>query len=132
MQRWRGEPAVATASRSETVERFAYLVDESFPTLPVGAALIPAKGRRSGTFSGPNLSETNGFQFRGLWVRSDKFVFENACVRASRQNTADQQMRARCRTCDGNPCAGNTTKRLERADLPEGGAVAVMQGALQI
>ena len=58
-------------------------------------------GRRP--FSGPDLSETHGFKPSRLSVRSDEIVFDDACVRSSRRNTADQEIGAGRRTGRGHP-----------------------------
>ena len=50
--------------------------------------LIAAEDGGLRPFSGPDLAETHGLQRRRLGVRSDQFVFLNACVRAVRRNTA--------------------------------------------
>ena len=44
--------------------------------------LVAAEDGRLRPFSGPDLAETHGLQCRRLSVRSDKLVFDDACVRA--------------------------------------------------
>ena len=61
-----------------------------------------------------------------LSVRSDEFVLENACVRASRRNTADQQIGAGRRAGRGDPCAGRSVEWLKGGDLTEVRAVVVV------
>src|ERR1700738_5349521 len=72
--------------------------------LGVGISLIAAKDGRLRSSSGPDSSETHGLQCRRLRTRSDELVFENACVRASSRDTADQQIGTRRRAERGEPC----------------------------
>src|SRR5262249_9366185 len=95
-------------------------------------ALVAAKDSRLRRFSGPDLSEAQSLQRRRLSIQSDELVFENAYVRASARNTADQQIGARRRAGRGDPCAGGSVERLEGGDLAEAHGVGVMQGTLQI
>src|SRR5262249_35750416 len=74
----------------------------------------------------------HGLQHRRLSIRPDQLVFENACVRASSRNTADQQIGPRRRAGGGDPRAGGSIEWFEGGDLAEGGAVVVVQGALQV
>ena len=67
-----------------------------------------------------------------LTVRSDELVFENACVRASSRNTADQQIGARRCARRSDPCAARSIERFETGNFTKVSAVAVVQGALQI
>src|SRR6516225_5762398 len=94
--------------------------------------LVAAEDGRLRRFSGPDLSETHGLQCRRLRIRPDQLVFENACVRAFSRDTADQQIGPRRRAGGGDPRAGRSVEWFEGGDLAEGGAVVVVQGALQI
>src|SRR5215471_19094252 len=104
----------------------------TFPTFSPCEVLVAAEAGRLRRFSRPDLSETHGFQRRRLRIRPHQLVFENACVRASIRDTADQQIGARRRAGRGDPCAGGSVEWFEGGDLAEGGAVVVVQGALQI
>src|ERR1700680_2802481 len=88
--------------------------------------LVTAEDGRLRPFSRPDWSETHGLKCRRLSVRSDEVVFDNACVRASSRNTADQQMGAHRRAGRGDPRAGRSIEGLEAGDLAEVGAVAVV------
>src|SRR5262249_25727664 len=103
-----------------------------FSTFPRYEVLVAAEAGRLRRSSGPDLSETHGLQCRRLRIRPDKLVFENACVRASSRDTADQQMGARRRAGRGDPCAGGSIEWVEGGDLAEGGAVLGGEWALQI
>src|SRR5262245_26444657 len=104
------------------------------PLMGVGvmAVLVAAEDGRLRPLSGPDLSETHGLQCRRLSIRPDELVFENACVRASSRNTADQQIGARRRAGRGDPCAGRSAEWLEGGDLAAVACGGVVQGALQI
>jgi hypothetical protein len=94
--------------------------------------LVAAEDGRLRPLSGPDLSEAHGLQCRRLSIRSDELVFENACIRASSRNTADQQIGARRRAGRGDACADRSVEWLEGGDLAEVDAVTVVYGALQI
>ena len=88
--------------------------------------LVAAEAGRLRRFSGPHLSETHGLQHRRLRIRPHELVFENACVRASSRDAADQQIGARRRAARGDPCAGESIEWFEGGDLAEGSAVVVV------
>src|SRR4051812_23594922 len=96
------------------------------------AVLVAAEDGRLRPFTGPDLAETHCLQRCRPSVWPDEIVLENACVRAPSRNTADQQVGARRRAGRCDPRAGGSIERLELGDLAELGAVAVVQGALQI
>src|SRR5262249_19183336 len=102
-------------------------IRESLESQPLsGLVLVAAEVGRLRRFSGPDLSETHGLQCRRLSIRPDELVFENACVRASSRDTADQQIGARRGARRGDPCAGGSIEWFEGADLAKGGAVLVV------
>ena len=118
------------ASRGEPAEVMTF--SEISRRCPRCEVLVAAEAGRLRRFSGPDLSETHGLQHRRLRIRPHQLVFENACVRASSYDTADQQIGARRRAGGGDPCAGGSIEWFEGGDLAEVGAVVVVQGALQI
>src|SRR5262249_16273 len=79
--------------------------------------LVAGEDGRLRPFSGPDLSEAHGLQHRRLRIRPDQLVFENACVRAARRDTADQQIGARRRAGRGDPGHARSIAWLEAAAL---------------
>src|ERR1700730_12917701 len=90
------------------------------------AMLVAAEAGGLRRSSGPDLSAPQRLQGCRLSMRSDELVFENACVRASSRDTADQQIGARGRAGRGDPCAGRSNEWLEAGDLTEANVVVVV------